>query len=100
MPKNLKHLDKMRDEFRNRVVFNGGYYITVRSKYGIKDTYIVENRRVSIMWHSTPSAGNVLKFRRSDLNRLSRKLGIDEDWKQYSNENTIHMMPGFMSDTF
>jgi len=94
MSKNRKHTDKMQKHWRKCVEQTEGEINTVQTGSGTKDQYIVGNKKCSYVWHSSPSTSNVVKYKMSDLNRMSRQLGINKEWGDYKNENTIYMFRG------
>ncbi len=100
MPSYVKHTTKMCQSFRSVVVSCGGKYLAMNSKNGIKDIYIVNGVKGIYVWHRSPSSNNVIKYCKSDLDRLSNHLGIYEKWKAYSNDNTIYMHSGVIGDLF
>ena len=99
MSKNTKHTYKMQTHFRKFVVITGGEYTETCRRSGIKDTYIIGKNKVSHKWHSSPSSSNVVKYKHSDLNRMSRTLGIESEWHTYKKDNTICMLNSPIGDS-
>lgn len=91
MSKNTKHTNKMQKHYRRFVVNNEGSYEVTKKRSGLKDTYIIGENKVAYKWHFSPSSSNVVKYKHSDLNRMSRVLGVEAEWDEYKNENTIYM---------
>lgn len=94
MSKNTKHTNKMRKHYRKFVEKCGGTYIIIGKRSGMKDIYIIGPKKRSHKWHSSPSTSNVVNCKNSDLNRMSRELGVETEWRDYKNENTISMSAG------
>ena len=86
-----KHIDKC-------VVQSGGKCKEVKKRSGLKVIYQVGDNERSLKWHASPSSSNVVKYRTSDLNRLSRELGIEKEWEDYKNENTISFIGNLIED--
>ncbi len=100
MPKNIKHTDKIRKEFRRFLANRGGIIETRWSKKGIKDVYILGDIQCVYVWHSSPSCNKIVQYSISDVNGVAKKLGIYEEWSSYSNENTVYMHSGLIGDMF
>lgn len=98
MPNNVKHVKKMRKHFNGFVYDNGVERNTIKNKSNIKDTYRIGDKEVMYNWHYTYSSGNIVTYIRSDLKKMSYKLGINEEWREYINENTISMHCGLIGD--
>jgi len=98
MSSNVKHTDKLRRNFRSVVIRCGGIYTTKKTKFGIKDVYVVNGIKCIYVWHSSPSCSDIVIYSISNLKRLSKRLGIYDQWSAYSNENTVYMCVGLIGD--
>lgn len=88
-----KHIEKC-------VVQSGGECNEVKKRSGVKVFYRVGDNERFIKWHSSPSSSKVVKYRTSDLNRLSRELGIEKEWNDYKNKNSISFTGSLIGDLF
>jgi hypothetical protein len=100
MSKNTKHTSKMKKHYRKFIEKCDGEFKIIKGRGGTKDQYTVGSYKCSHKWHSSPSSSNVVKFKISDLNRLSRELGVEKQWQDYKDENTIYMCSTQIADAF